>query len=38
MLASQLADLETPMDAFDVDISLSPEQITRLLIDHFNLN
>lgn len=38
MLLSQFADLEIPVDAFDVDVNLSPEQILRLLLMHFNLN
>jgi gluconokinase len=37
MLLSQFADLEVPADAFDVDVNLSPEQILRLILMHFEL-
>lgn len=37
MLLSQLADLEVPADAFDVDVTLSPEQIVKLIQINFDL-
>lgn len=37
MLVSQFADLEEPADAYDVDITLAPEQIIRLVLAHLEL-